>query len=140
MKKKMPKPYEFPPDIFWISPQEKLMNIIGHVTDIKAKPEKYGFHAAPETKEEVEEYLAKLFEDGWLRGRFYAGKFEFQMERPRSLPMQHAYNLVEKWRDSASRVVIDFWLPQFAPLGKEMDSEDFLAVKIPTTWGLGRVE
>lgn len=140
MKKKSPKPYEFPPDIFWISPEGKLMNVVGHVTDIKAKPEKYGFHDAPGTNEEIQEYLGCLFQTGWLRGRHYAGKFEFQMERPRSIPMEHAYTLVEKWRAHASKIVIDFWLPEFVNSRKEMTSEDFLALKIPTTWGLGRIQ
>ena len=140
MKKKVAKSYEFPPDIFWVSPEGKLLNAVGHVTDIKAKPEKYGFHAAPENKEQIEEYLACLFEAGWLRGRFYSGKFEFQMERPRSIPMEHAYLLVEKYRFQTTKVIVDFWLPEFVDFRKEMTAEDFLALKLPTTWGLGRVE
>lgn len=130
-------PFEFPPDIFWIPPNGEFIDIIGHVTSIQGHPEKYGFHAPPETKEEIDEALAYLFQEGWVRGRFSSGEFHFQMERPRGLPMGNAYDLVCRFQDQTLEVDVDFWDPAYKMLTKKMTAKEFLAQKFPARWGLG---
>jgi len=46
-RKQVPKEYRLPPDIFWMRPDGKVMPVIGHGTDMMARPERYGLHVAP---------------------------------------------------------------------------------------------
>lgn len=137
-KTKRKSVFEFPPDIFWIAPSGDARDIIGHVTSIQGHPEAYGFHAPPQTKEEIDEALTYLFQEGWVRGRFSSGKFSFQMERPRGTPMGNAYDLVRRFQDQATEVEVDFWDPNFKVMGISMAAKEFMAQKFPSRWGLGR--
>lgn len=137
LRKKTPK-ISFPPDIFWISPEGKVRDIIGHVTAIQGHPEKYGFHAAPETPDEINGVLNILFIEGWVRGRFSSGVFSFQMERPRGTPMGNAYDLVVRFQEWVESVEIDFWDQDFKSMAKSMPGKEFLSQKFPVRWGLGR--
>lgn len=139
-KKRHPRQrsFKFPPDIFWIAPNGDARDIIGHVTSIQAHPEAYGFHDAPQTKEEIDEALTYLFQEGWVRGRFSSGRFSFQMERPRGTPMGNAHDLVLRFQDQAVEVEVDFWDPKFKLMAKSMTAEEFLSQKFPSRWGLGR--
>jgi len=137
-KRKLPPELNFPPDIFWISPEGTIRSVIGHLTAIRAKPSVYGFHAAPETKREVEEALDLLFREGWVRGRWSgSGLFSFQMERPRGLPMGWAFEMVQRYQAHAKEVEVDFWDPGSKGLSKSMSAEEFLRHEFPKHWGLG---
>lgn len=127
----------FPPDIFWISPEGKVREVVGHVTSIQSRPETYGLADAPKSKEEIDETLWGLFKEGWVRGRYHDGTFHIQMERPRALPMENAYILVKKFESEAKSVDVDFWDPAFAKMGVEIGASDFLALRMPHRWGLG---
>lgn len=133
-----PKLPPFPPDIFWISPEGKVRDVIGHLSSLQAHPEAYGLHVAPETKEDINDALNYLFEAGWVRGRYSSGTFSFQMERPRGTPMGNAFDLVCVFEKSAKEVEVDFWHPDAQRLGKSMSAKEFLAQKFPARWGLGR--
>lgn len=140
-KKSSKKPIlRFPPDIFWISPEGKVRDVIGHVTSIQGHPEKYGFHDAPQTPAEIDEAMNHLFEQGWVRGRFSSGVFSFQMERPRGTSMGNAYDLVCSFQKEATEVEVDFWAPDYKVMGKSMTAKEFLSQKFPSKWGLGRTE
>ncbi len=130
----------WPPDIFWISPEGKVLDVIGHVTSIQAKPEVYGLPATPETTVEIDQALAGLFEAGWVRGRFSHGVMSFQMERPRGLPMGNAHALVLLYQGQVKRVEVDFWLVDFVRLANDLQADDFLAQRFPAHWGLGRAK
>jgi hypothetical protein len=136
-KKPLPK---FPPDIFWISPEGKVRDVIGHVTSIQGHPEVYGFHTAPETPEDIDEALNHLFAEGWVRGRFSSGVFSFQMERPRGTPMGNAYDLVCVFQKEVREVEVDFWNPSYKAMAKSMSAKEFLEQRFPVRWGLGRAE
>lgn len=136
-KKVLPK---FPPDIFWISPEGKVRDVIGHVTSIQGHPEAYGFHAAPETPEDIDVALRGLFEEGWVRGRFSSGIFSFQMERPRGTPMGNAYDLVRVFQKETEGVEVAFWNPAYKTMAKTMTGKEFLGQRFPARWGLGRTE
>lgn len=131
---------DFPPDIFWIRPDGFVYNVIGHLTGIKGKPEKYGLHSAPEGKAEEERALDGLFREGWVRGRFSDGTFSFQMERPRGTPMGNAHKLVLEFADQAKEVAVDFWDPSYAKLAKTIPAHEFVNQKFPSRWGLGRTD
>jgi hypothetical protein len=127
----------FPPDIFWITPEGKVREVVGHVTSIQARPEVYGLPDAPQGKAGIDQALGILFKEGWVRGRYHAGTFHIQMERPRALPMENAYMLVKKFQSEAEIVDVDFWDPAFARMGMQMSAVDFLALRMPHHWGLG---
>lgn len=130
----------FPPDIFWISPDGKYRDVIGHLTSIQAHPEAYGLHAAPDGKNEIQEALDTLFEQGWVRGRYSQGTFSFQMERPRGTPMGNAFDLVFLFEAHAKEVDVNFWDAAFKRMGKSMTAKEFISQKFPARWGLGRVD
>lgn len=136
-KRKKQEALDFPPDIFWISPEGQARSVIGHLTSIRAHPEAYGFHAAPERETEVQDALDSLFHQGWVRGRWSDGTFNFQMERPRGLPMGWAFEMVLRFQKYASKVEIDFWNPSSKGMEKSMSAEEFLDQKFPKHWGLG---
>jgi hypothetical protein len=134
---KKKRPPEWPPDIFWISPEGKVKGVIGHVTALQARPEAYGLPDPPIGAGAIDRALDDLFEAGWVRGRFSQGTFSFQMERPRGLPMGNAYAMVLLYRDEAKTVQVDFWLAAFSRFGKDLAAADFLAQRFPAHWGLG---
>jgi len=127
-------PYDFPPDIFWISPDGHVIEVIGHLTALKAHPELFGFSRPPETKKDADDYFRTLFEAGWVRGRFSDATFHFQMERPRGLSLGGAYDLVVRYADQTDRVVIDFTSPKYR--GEDFTRDEFLAQKFPGAWGI----
>lgn len=131
---------DFPPDIFWISPNGKVRDVIGHLTSLQAHPDAYGLPAAPETSEDIDTALCCLFEQGWVRGRYSSGTFSFQMERPRGTPMGNAFDLVFVYEAQAKEVDVDFWDPAFRRMAKSMPAKDFMAQKFPARWGLGRTD
>ncbi len=128
----------FPPDIFWISPDGKYRDVIGHLTSLRAHPEAYGLSAVPQETGEIQDALDYLFEEGWVRGRYSSGTFSFQMERPRGTPMGNAFDFVFLFESHAKEVEVDFWDPAFKHMGKSMSAKEFMAQKFPARWGLGR--
>jgi len=139
MAKRKTKPgrYDFPPDIFWISPEGLIRSVIGHLTALRAHPERYGLHLAPRTEEEVQSAMDRLFSEGWVRGRFSHGVFSFQMDRPRGVPMGNAYDLVLKYADDAREVDVDFWIPRYSGLAKTLPAKEFMQQRFPARWDLG---
>lgn len=135
-KRRRPLP-AWPPDIFWISPEGKVRDVIGHVTALQARPEAYGLPSAPRTPEEIDHALAGLFEAGWVRGRYSHGVMSLQMERPRGLPMGNAHALVLLYQNEVKRVEVDFWLVEFVRFANDLATGDFLAQRFPDAWGLG---
>jgi hypothetical protein len=128
------KSWDFPPDIFWITPDGGVIDVIGHLTALQGHPETFGLHASPRTKREVDDAFRYLWERGWVRGRFSGGTFSFQMERPRGIPLGNSFNLVLKFEDQATGVEVAFSDPEYAQMGKWMTAEDFLAQKFPVSW------
>jgi len=127
-------PYDFPPDIFWLSPDGDAYEVIGHLTAIQAHPEIFGVDA-PKTKKEIDAVFSELFEDGWVRGRFSDRTFHFQMGRPRGLSLSAAHAIVLKCQKHATDVSIDFapgapWPP------KDFSVDDFIEQKFPQSWGI----
>ena len=78
MPKKI-KDWEFPPDIFWITPDGETMDIVGHLSAIQQDPGAYGFHFPPQTAEEINHVFTTLLRDNWVRGRFSSGEAYFQI-------------------------------------------------------------
>lgn len=130
-------PWAFPPDIFWLGPEGQVYSIVGHWTDLKLHPDRYGLPAPPETEEEIELAFSRLLEEGWVRGRFSAGTFYFQMDRPRGAPMRLAHELAMRYQAFTKRVEVDFAHPSFAYLSDELSGIDFLEVNFSKRWGLG---
>lgn len=128
------KSWEFPPDIFWITPDGVVIDIIGHVTAMQAHPETFGLDKAPTSRWEINEAFRVLWADGWVRGRFSGGTFHFQMERPRGKPLGNCFEMVLQWQEDARDVEIAFSEPEFEPMGKSMTADDFLAQKFPMAW------
>lgn len=137
-REKKPDAWEgYPPDIFWITPDGKVMDVIGHLTSMQSDPDTFGLAASPETKEEIEEAFEHLWTQGWVRGRFSDGTFSFQMERPRGLPMGNAYDLVVLHKPHAKKVEVEFADPAAWKMRKNFEADEFLAQKFPGSWGLG---
>lgn len=143
MKRKTPKPppgtglrpedWDFPPDVFWITPDGVLIEVIGHLTAIQASPETFGLVVAPETKRGISDVFQSLFSDGWVRGRFSGETFFFQMARPRGSSLAGAHALVVQYAGHGIRVVVDFDPPYFP---QEFLVKDFVAQKFPASWGI----
>lgn len=128
--------WEFPPDIFWITPDGGIMSVIGHVTAIQQTPEAFGLHVAPETREEVSRALNDLWAQGWVRGRFSDGVFSFHMERPRGVTVGNAYDMVAKHSRHAEKVEVDFADPFYFKFAKDFTAGEFLMQKFPSSWQL----
>lgn len=78
MPKKI-KTWEFPPDIFWISPDGEIRDIVGHLSAVQQDPASYGFHFPPQTTEEINHVFTTLLMNRWVRGRFSSGQAYFQI-------------------------------------------------------------
>jgi len=132
-----PRPgrWEWPPDVFWISPNGAVIEVIGHLTALQARPETYGLPAAPQTRAEIDVAFSDLFMLGWVRGRFADDTFHFQMGRPRGTPMGNAYYLALKFAEQMGRVDIDFADPAYARMAMALSAKDFLAQRFPASWG-----
>lgn len=137
-KKGAAGPYQWPPDIFWISPDGKVREVIGHLTSLQAHPEAYGLTHPPVMKDEADDAFAFLFSEGWVRGRYSSGTFSFQMERPRGLPMGNAHAMVLLFEEHTKKVDVDYWLSEFRKYGKDITAREFLEQRFPSSWGLGR--
>lgn len=127
-------PYKFPPDIFWLSPDGGIYEVIGHLSAIQARPELFGLAASPKTRAEIGKAFGSLFEQGWVRGRFSDGTFYFQLERPRGLSLAAAHALVLKYKSHAKEVSVDFSPGPWRP--KDFTAEDFIDQKFPQAWGI----
>ena len=132
----IPKPWDFPPDIFWINPHGAARSVLGHLTDMRMYPDTFGLPAAPQTKADVQTAFDELFSEGWVRGRWTGDKFTFEMDRPRGLPMGNAYDFVLKFREHGHKVIIDFWLPEYKKYRDEMSVDEFLDRRFPIAWRL----
>ena len=130
------KSWDFPPDIFWITPDGVAIDIIGHVTAMQAHPETFGLDRGPVSKKEIDEAFHGLWAAGWVRGRFSDGTFYFQMERPRGVPMGNAHELVLRFARYAKEVDVDFFDPRYARMAKRMSAADFMEQRFPIAWGL----
>ena len=136
-KKAPAETWEFPPDIFWITPDGVVKDVIGHLTEMQANPDLFGLPASPETKEEVDAAFASVFGDGWVRGRTEDGLLNIQMERPRGLPMGNAFDMALKFRSQLTDVAVEFYDPIYWKHRKRMTIDEFLSQKFPLSWGLG---
>lgn len=128
---------DYPPDIFWITPDGKVMDVIGHLTAMQGDPEAFGLASSPVEKDEVDDAFGQLWSQGWVRGRFSDGTFSFQMERPRGLPMGNAYDMVATYRPHVKEIEVEFADPSAWKMRKNFTAEEFLAQKFPGAWGLG---
>lgn len=128
------KSWDFPPDIFWITPDGIVIDVIGHLTAIQGHPETFGLHDSPKTKRQVDEVFRDLFAAGWVRGRCSNGTFSFQMERPRGVPLGNSFNMVLEFKGQATGVEVAFSDPEYAQMGKWMTAQDFLGQKFPVAW------
>lgn len=140
-KKKLPPgtsraPFEFPPDIFWISPDGVVISVIGHLTALRQSPWTFGFSFAPETKEEIEGAFRAVLGGGWVRGRFSSGVTSFHMERPRGTPLGNAHDFVLRFKSHITIVEVDFYDPAWFKAAKDFDVDDFLDQKFPLSWGI----
>jgi hypothetical protein len=143
MKRKTPKlppgtglrpgEWSFPPDIFWITPDGVLIEVIGHLTAMQAHPDTFGFVAAPEGKREIDTAFQSLFESGWVRGRFSDGTFFFQMGRPRGSSLGGSHSLVVEYASHTNRVMVDFQ-PPYPP--QDFTTKDFIEQRFPASWGI----
>lgn len=122
-----PAAWEFPPDIFWISPQGQVVEGVGHVSMMQERPEAFGFHAGPQGKREIDFALLGLWHRGWVRGRFAGETFSFQLDRPRGDSLVHAQDLVGRFARHVRWVEVDFGAPGFAPA--TFTRNDFLAAR-----------
>lgn len=136
-KKTQHESWDFPPDIFWITPDGVVKDVIGHLTEMQANPELFSLPSSPETKEEVDAAFETVFSDGWVRGRTEGELINFQMERPRGLPMGNAFDMALKYRNMLSEVAVEFYDPVYWKHRKKMSIDHFLNQKFPGSWGLG---
>lgn len=117
---------DFPPDIFWISPEGEVLNVIGHVSSIQVKPKAYGLRVGPKDLNEIESVFNHLSKQGWVRGRYNSGTFSFQIDRPREIQLANAVDLVYRFQAQAKDVRVDFLDPTFKRKGKSISAKDFL--------------
>ena len=134
----VPRPgqFDWPPDIFWISPDGAVIEVIGHLTAMQARPDTFGLIGPPQTREEIDAAFQELFGRGWVRGRWSDGAFSLQMERPRGVPMGNAHELVLRFAAHAQEVDVDFADPRFARMSKRMSATDFIEQRFPLAWRL----
>ena len=137
-KEKLPKGFEFPPEIFWITPDGGVLSIIGHLSAMQGRPSTFGLASSPETHAEIEDAFAKLFSEGWVRGRWSLVDqvASFHMERPRGGPMGNAYDFVVKYAAYIDKVEIDFADPSWFKAARDFPKEQFLGQMFPVSWGL----
>src|SRR5262245_19245077 len=100
--------WDFPPDVFWISPLGDPLEVVGHLTAMRERPELFGLHAAPRSNDEVDRAFADAWAQGWIRGRYSDGVFFLQMDEPRPEPFERARSVVLRYRRFARRVEVDF--------------------------------
>jgi len=131
---RLSKKWDFPPDIFWISPEGVTIDVIGHVTAMQGSPDTFGLPASPVSKKEIDEAFRNLWAGGWVRGRFSSGTFSLQMDRPRGTPLGNAFDMILHFQDHAEEVDISFSDPEFESMGKSMAAKDFLEQRFPTAW------
>ncbi len=128
--------FDFPPDIFWLTPEGAPVMGLGHISMIQRSPEAFGFHSPPETKGEQDAAITELLGGGWVRGRYTGDRFYFEMDRPRATPMKVAYDVVLRFERHGQDVVVDFPPPYTGFGGKPVLVKDFLDQKFPIAWGL----
>lgn len=134
--KPRPEDWEWPPDIFWISPEGAVIPVIGHLTAIQAQPDTFDLAAAPRTRAEIDAAFRELLGRGWVRGRWSDGRFFFQMDRPRGVPLGNAFALALKFPAHTREVAVEFVDPRFERMSEEMSGQNFLEKKFPLAWGL----
>lgn len=131
-----PKAWQWPPDVFWISPDGAVIEVIGHLTALQAHPETYGFSYAPRTRAEIDKAFHEMFDAGWVRGRFSGGVLHTQMERPRGTSLGNVFDLILKFREHVQSVDVDFANPAYAKMSRELLVAEFMDQKFPGSWGL----
>jgi hypothetical protein len=137
-KEKLPKGFEFPPEIFWIKPGGGVLSIIGHLSAMQGRPSTFGLATSPETREEIEAAFSKLFGEGWVRGRFSLvdGVASFHIARPEAVPVGNARTFVMKYAAFVNKVEIDFYDPALFKAGRDFTKDEFVEGVFPAWWQL----
>jgi hypothetical protein len=124
--------WDLPPDVFWISPEGEVIEVIGHLTEIMEAPERFGLAAAPSTKEEADRTFAELMEQGWVRGRLSGSTFNFHILEPRTDALAASQAFVSRYAGHGRWVVVDFWRPIKPPA--PFTVRDFVEGRWPAAW------
>lgn len=103
--------WDFPPDVFWISLQGEVVEVVGHLTEIMEAPGKFGLAAAPASREEADRAFADLLAQGWVRGRRSGATFHFHILEPRTDALAVSQAFVRRFAGHGRWVVVDFWRP-----------------------------
>jgi hypothetical protein len=137
-KEKLPKEFEFPPEIFWIKPDGKVIPVIGHLTAIQQRPKFFGFMESPTSAGDADFSFGSLFGDGWVRGRFSLvdGVASFHMARPASAPVANARAFVLKYAAFIQKVEVDFYDPAFFKAARDFTKNEFAEGAFPEWWQL----
>lgn len=135
-KDPLPKAFDFPPEIFWIKPDGRVLPVIGHLTAIQQRPSLFGFKESPTSAGDVDFSFGLLFEDGWVRGRFNLpdGVASFHMARPASVPVANARAYVLKYAAFIQKVEVDFANASFFKAARDFTKEEFAEGRFPEWW------
>jgi branched-subunit amino acid aminotransferase/4-amino-4-deoxychorismate lyase len=125
--------YDFPPDVFWISPQGKVFDVVGHLSAIQERPQRFGFYFPPQTHQEIDKAFTSLLEQGWVRGRCSGDTAYFQIltATPESIGL--IQDLVLSYRENVKNIAVETLDPMRA---WEFNFSDFIGHRFPSVWQL----
>ena len=126
--------WDFPPDVFWITPEGKVIEVIGHLTAIRSDPEFFGFAFPPRTESEVDKVFMELLTDHWIRGRVSGNKVYFQVGAVNRRVMDIIIEFLMAFRDHIDNVIIESAYPVWRSW--ELPIEDILEDRYPVAWRL----
>jgi hypothetical protein len=101
------KNWKFPPEVFWITPDGEVRDIIGHLTAMQEDPASYGFSFPPITKSEISRAFDALLLNRWVRGRLNGDKALFQVWSANNTTIGNIAGFLMLYRPHIKTVVIE---------------------------------
>lgn len=119
---------------FWLSRQGCVVPVNIHAEALILMPDLFGLDRAPHGKDEVNNAMAKVIQNGWMRGRMaVGGLLQLQIWDTHPDSMRAIYDLVALNR-SVKNVGIDTLAPQ---AWWQFTTNEFLMQAFPSSWRLG---
>lgn len=112
-KTRKTRKWEFPPDIFWITPDGEVRDIIGHLTDMQQSPEAYGLMFPPQTRAEIDFAFQTLFTDSWVRGRYSMQKRQafFEIWAINQTAVDSILEFLAYYHRHIKTIMVEIWYP-----------------------------
>lgn len=103
----------FPPDIFWITPDGEIREIIGHLTAMQQAPEAYGFMFPPHTKDEIDYAFSTLFRNSYVRGRYSMQSEQafFEVWAINRTVIDSILEFLSSYQNHIRAVMVEVWYP-----------------------------